>query len=179
MHNNKFYIHFEQSINVSLLLLQCQSIQNNNKKRKKDRTAHKMKETLWSETQLLLGIFCCPIVDKGEEEQDKKRREGGLSSHKPLWVPHGFSLRLSLGTTSSDHCMLREMLGGRTADSDMWKLSSNVDPLCFHILVFFTSILVFFHLLSIFFMQLHFVPFQPSYIPFNHLTCDLWTPILL
>lgn len=95
-----------------------------------------MKETLWSETQLLLGIFCCPIVDKGEEEQDKKRREGGLSSHKPLWVPHGFSLRLSLGTTSSDHYMLREMLGGRAADSDMWKLSSNVDPLCFHILVF-------------------------------------------
>lgn len=46
------------------------------------------------------------------------------------------TLGLSLGTASSGHGMEREMLEGRAADSDMWKLSSNVDPLCFRIFVF-------------------------------------------
>lgn len=149
------------------------------------------------------GTFCHPMVDNGgskrqrdrvkeeeerkQDEKKKTRREGGLSSHSPLWPSHGLSLSLSqsLGTTSSCRLTEREMLGGRAEDSDMWNLSSNADPLCFRVLVFsppihplspssffFSSNSLNMHKFSIF-------SFRPPLFHFPSLTCDACTPVLL
>lgn len=73
----------------------------------------------------------------------------------------------------------REVLGGRAAESDMWNLSSDVDPLCFHIFVVFLSFyspsIHFFFIYGHFFFFFFFFS-VPSSITFHDLMCDVCTP---